>query len=76
MSEDKPDNVDPKLEEKAKKDPKAMTDEEWRQVLSPQQFEVARNHGTERAFTGKLTDNKESGKTAFLCAKFTRYSSI
>jgi len=37
------------------------TEEEWKEILSPEQFRVARGHGTERAFTGKYWDNKEKG---------------
>ncbi len=37
------------------------TDEEWKAQLSPEQFEVCRNKGTERAFTGKYYDCKDSG---------------
>jgi peptide-methionine (R)-S-oxide reductase len=43
----------------------SKTDEEWKKVLSPQQFEVARNKGTEPAFTGIYWDNHESG--IYLC---------
>ena len=37
------------------------TDEEWRQQLTPEQYEITRNQGTERAFTGKYHDHKAKG---------------
>jgi peptide-methionine (R)-S-oxide reductase len=42
------------------------TDEEWRQQLTPEQYEVARRAGTERAFTGKYWNCKDPG--VYLCA--------
>ena len=39
----------------------AKTEEEWRQELTPEQYEVLRLKGTERPFTGALVNNKESG---------------
>lgn len=38
------------------------SEQEWRQELSPESYYVAREKGTERAFTGKYWDTKEPGK--------------
>lgn len=37
------------------------TEEDWRQELSAEEFEVCRRKGTERAFTGRYWDCKEDG---------------
>jgi peptide-methionine (R)-S-oxide reductase len=42
------------------------TDEEWRKSLTPEQYQVLRKKGTERAFSGKLWDNHEPG--VYRCA--------
>lgn len=42
------------------------TDEEWRNLLTPEQYHVARKGGTEPAFTGKYWKTKDPG--TFLCA--------
>ncbi|HTO96554.1 MAG TPA: peptide-methionine (R)-S-oxide reductase MsrB [Myxococcales bacterium] len=42
------------------------SEEEWRRQLTPEQFRVLREKGTERAFTGALWDDHEPGR--FLCA--------
>ncbi|MHC4479907.1 MAG: peptide-methionine (R)-S-oxide reductase MsrB [Planctomycetota bacterium] len=39
----------------------AKTDEEWRQVLTAEQFRVTRRKGTEPAFSGEYHDQKEVG---------------
>lgn len=41
------------------------TDEQWRQKLTPEQYRITREHGTEPAFTGKYNDFKGDG--IFIC---------
>lgn len=40
---------------------------EWQSELTPEQFAVCRQHGTERAFTGIYTDCKTEGKYLCVC---------
>ena len=47
-------------------DKSPKTDAEWRQELSPEAFRVLREHGTERAFTSPLNEEKRQGM--FVCA--------
>ena len=39
----------------------SKTDEEWREQLTPEQYEVLRRKGTERAFSGKYAYSKDDG---------------
>lgn len=49
-----------KIQEKIHK-----TDEEWRKELSPEEFHILREKGTERAFTGEYYETKSRG--TYLC---------
>lgn len=48
----------------AQKTPK--TDQEWQRELTPEQYHVLREHGTERAWTGRYNDHKAPG--TYKCA--------
>mgnify|MGYP003423127597 FL=1 len=45
---------------------KTRTDAEWRAELSPEQYRILREHGTEPAFTGQYWDHHEAGE--YCCA--------
>ena len=49
--------------------------EEWKQSLTPEQFQVARCGGTERAFTGAYWNNKATGMYHCVCCGALLFSS-
>ena len=51
------------------------TDAEWRERLTPEQFQVARQAGTERAFTGEYWDCHDAGVYECVCCGTPLFSS-
>jgi peptide-methionine (R)-S-oxide reductase len=49
------------------------TEAEWRQMMTPEQFRVTRQKGTERAFTGPYWNTKEDGIYRCLCCGQTLF---
>ena len=49
--------------------------EDWKQSLTPEQFQVARCGGTERAFTGAYWNNKATGMYHCICCGASLFSS-
>lgn len=58
MTQDSDQKTEPKIEK---------TDAEWRVRLTPEQYRVARQHGTERAFTGAYWDHHDNGVYTCVC---------
>jgi peptide-methionine (R)-S-oxide reductase len=51
------------------------SDQEWREQLTPEQYEVTRKKGTERAFTGKYHESKQEGMYRCVCCGNELFSS-
>lgn len=61
---------------KIEKDKKLnRTDEDWRSLLTAEQYRVTRRNGTERAFTGPNWDQKRSGLYSCVCCGEPLFSS-
>jgi len=56
-------------------DPKALSEAEWSERLSDEQFRVTRKGGTERAFTGAYWNLKDSGMYHCVCCGAELFSS-
>ena len=51
------------------------SDAEWRQELTPEQYQVTRHHGTERPFTGPLNKVYDDGTYHCVCCNVALFSS-
>ena len=51
------------------------TDGEWRQELTPEQYQIARQAGTEAPFTGKYHDSKDPGTFHCVCCDTPLFNS-
>ena len=69
------DNKYPEQEGQIMPDKVTKTDEEWRQLLTPEQYEVTRQKGTEPPFTGKYYNFKENGIYKCVCCGNDLFSS-
>ena len=51
------------------------TEEEWKRSLTPKQYEILREKGTEPAFTGEFVDNHENGMYTCVACGNTLFNS-
>ena len=48
-------------------DKKNFSDQQWKEKLTPEEYEICRNKGTERPFSGKYLNTKSTGTYYCLC---------
>ena len=64
------------IKERAKLNPHTMTEEDWTYILTPEEFEVTRKHGTERPFSCKeLYEERREGVYHCVCCHAVLFSS-
>jgi len=64
------------LWKKAKERPRDMSEDEWRVILTPAQYHVTREKGTERPFTcARVNDNHQKGTYSCVCCKIPLFTS-
>lgn len=57
------------------KPPIDRTEDEWRALLTPEQYRITREKGTERAFTGEYHDCHDAGAYRCACCSAELFSS-
>lgn len=65
-SEEVAEEIPTETPEKSKEENMNKTEKEWKEVLTPEQYRILREKGTERAYTGKYWDHKAKG--VYFCA--------
>jgi len=67
--------VDPLMEHPLMSEKIRKSEKEWKAQLTPEQFQVTRLNGTERAFTGEYVDNHATGTYRCACCGNELFSS-